>query len=178
MPRRPAFLANAPSLPADEPQYDTYRVVTDSTGAYSFQVPSDWDQQLSESGSTMVASDFANFLGSELEPGLFSVGSPVLGGWDADLFIDLINAESERASNPCEEVSRRNFVNAGLDGRVQVQSCLGGDIVRVNLAVANAAREHLVHISFKLVDERDYEVAGRVVDTFFLMDPSLLPGLE
>ena len=172
LPTRPAFLADAPTLPAVEAPYSTWRLVTDSSGAYSFEVPAEWVDEVSDNATTGVAPNVEQSLGGQAVPGVFTSGNRGEGIFDPDFFLTSLLGELNDPS--CEELFRSDFADDPFDGLVQGQRCFDHQALQVNLIMSTPTRDAIIFLRFQLIDERDFAAVERILESYTLIDVTQL----
>lgn len=178
IPPRPDLLIDLPSLPSVEAPYEEYRSVSDADGAFSMQAPSAWVDVLPTEGQVIVSPDNNAALADELISGVIVSGTQGVGAWDADFFLDELLKSLADPDAPCSPVKREPYDNGVFDGLLYAELCGGGDLLVVDLIVANANRDAVIFIGVQMTDERDMAAFQRIIDSFLLADPALLPPVS
>ncbi|MGI9599496.1 MAG: hypothetical protein ACR2QK_25250 [Acidimicrobiales bacterium] len=168
-------MADLPALPSVESPYQGYHSVSDPDGAFTFDVPDDWVDELPSEGQVISSPDNNAALGDALISGVVVSGTQGVGVWDADLFLDTLIESFEDPDDPCTVLKREPFVDGPFDGLLYVESCRGGAMLVVDVLVSNPERSAVIFIGAQMTDERDFSAFEEILDSFTLIDPARLP---
>lgn len=174
-PPRLDLLSDLPSLPAVETPYFDFRTVIERDGAFTYQVPTEWVDDLPTAGQVISSPDNNAALADELISGVVVSGVQGFGVWDANLYLDSLLEELANPEARCTEIKREPFVDGPFDGLVYAESCSGGALLVVDVVVSNPDRDAIIFIGMQLTDERDFAAFEEVLDSFLLFDSLLLP---
>jgi hypothetical protein len=172
---RPEYLNDLPPLTQDLAPYAGFRTVVDDNGAFSFQVPSEWVDTETGPGEAFASPDNDSV---DPTPGVIINGLQGFGVFDADFFLDGVLANIEREGT-CSELYRTPYDDGVFTGSAMVQTC--DDSVGFHefyLVTTDPDLASVIFIFANLEDERDVQAVEKIIDTFLLADPSLLPSSD
>jgi serine/threonine protein kinase len=175
---RPAYLAGLPELPELADPYVEYRTISDPDSAFIVKVPVEWSDELPTDGQVLASPDNNAALADQVISGVVVSGTQGIGVWDADFFLDALLEGLGDADAPCDEVLREPYDDGLFDGLLYAESCSGGDLLVVDLLVANPERDAVIFIGVQMTDERDFAAFDRIIDSFVLLDPAKLPDVD
>lgn len=169
-------LADLPSLPAVAEPYVDYRTLVATDGAFTFQVPTAWEDDLVSEGEVLASPNNEIALADGLISGAIVSGIQGIGVFDAELFLNNLIVELDDPENPCDELKRVPYVDGPFDGLLYAESCAGGDMIQVWVLVSNPSRDAVIFVGIQMTDERDFAAFEEILDSFLLINPELLPA--
>lgn len=172
---RSELLADLPSLPALEGPYTDYRTISDRDGSFIVDVPSEWVDDLPTAGQVVASSDNNAALADASISGTLISGNQGLGFFDAELFLNTLIDTAVAAGEACSEVARKPYDDGVFDGVLYAEFCNGGELLVVTVLVADPDRSSIFLVAVQMTDERDMAAMQEILDSFLLIDPSLLP---
>ncbi len=178
VPPRSALLANLPSLPSTQGPYTDFKTISDPDRSFVVDVPSEWTDVLPTDGQVIVSPDNNAALADANIPGGVVSGSQGIGVWDADFFLDALIENAADADDPCSPVARDPYDDGVFDGLLYAELCNGGELLVVTVLASDPNRLTVFLVSAQMTDERDMAAFQEMLDSFILLDPSLLPVVE
>ena len=177
-PARSVLLADLPSLPVEEAAYGDYRTVSDPDRSFIVDIPDEWVDLLPTDGQIIASPDNNAALADASIPGGVVSGSQGIGIWDPDLFLDTLIESAADSDDPCSEVARDIYDDGVFTGLLYAEYCNGGELLVVSVLATDPNQETVFLVSAQMTDERDMAAFQRMLDSFVLLDPNLLPIAE
>ncbi|MEM9562372.1 MAG: protein kinase [Actinomycetota bacterium] len=178
VPPRSALLANLPSLPSVEGPYTDFKTISDPDRSFIVDVPTAWVDVIPSQGQVIVSPDNNAALADENISGGIVSGSQGIGVWDADFFLDALIENAADADDPCSQVARDIYDDGVFDGLLYAEFCNGGELLVVTVLASDPNRQTVFLVSAQMTDERDMAAFQEMLDSFVLLDPTLLPVVE
>ena len=158
------------SNPDPAPGYSDYTTVTDDSGVIRVDVPVEWSDMdgsayVLDDGTEMpavtVASDLDGFWGSYDSPGVEVRATDIS-------VTDVPTALAAFAQTECTSYGSQPYEDPAFVGEIELYAeCPGTDTVVVVLAAEyKADQDRIAIVVAQLVEDRDIEALGRVLDTF------------
>jgi Protein of unknown function (DUF2510) len=158
------------SNPDPAPGYSDYTTVTDDSGMIRVDVPVEWSdidgsayvlEDDGEMPAVTVASDLDGFWGSYDSPGVEVRATDIS-------VTDIPTALADFEQIECTSYGSQSYEDPAFVGEIELYAeCLGTDTVVVVLAAEyKPDPDRIAIVVAQLVEDRDIEAVGRVLDTF------------